>query len=293
MTWLFLSLWTILAPPAPDPADPAERLELASQESLQGNHQRVIDLLSNLLVPTSQFSTEEEEIKALRLLGLSYWFLNNPAEATSAFTILLNRRPDFKLDPVVVPAGAIVFFNELKTRLREKLQEIERLKKEEEERQKREKEEAERKLQEELRRNAPVLRETTVINQNYMLFNFFPLGIGQFQNGQDGKGWMFVGLQALTAAVSVSSYTYLKYKYPRGLVPRDELVSARQIQYLQVGTGAAFFALWMTSVVDALVFHKPTRTTTDRRYVPGRRRLELYGAPLEGGGLVLGVQGEF
>jgi len=293
MMWLFLSLWTILAQPAPDPVDPADRLELASQESLQGNHQRVIDLLSNLLYPTSQFSTEDEEIKALRLLGLSYWFLNNPGEATLAFTMLLNRRPDFKLDPVVVPAGAIVFFNEVRNKLREKLQEIERLKKEEEERKKREKEEAERKFQEELRRNAPVLRETTVIHQNYMLFNFFPLGLGQFQNGQDGKGWMFVGLQALTGAVSVSAYTYLKYKYPRGTVPQEEKVSARQIQYLQVGTGAAFFALWMASVVDALVFHKPTRKTTDRRYVPGRRRLEMFGAPLEGGGFVLGVQGEF
>jgi len=291
--WLLLSLWTILAQTTVDPAEPADRLELAAQESLQGNHQRVIDLLSPLLYPSSQFSAEEEEIKALRLLGLSYWFLNNQLEATKAYTVLLNRRPDFKLDPVVVPAGAIVFFNEVRSKMREKLNEITRLKKEEEERKRREKEEAERKIQEELRKNAPVLRETTVIHKNYMLFNFFPLGLGQFQNGQDAKGWLFVALQSLTVSVSVSSYTYLKYKYPRGVVPEEEKVSARQIQYLQVGTGAAFFALWMTGIVDALVFHRPTRTTTDRRYVPGKRRMELYGMPLESGGFVLGVQGEF
>lgn len=291
--WLLLSLWTIFSQTTVDPVEPPERLELASQESLQGNHQRVIDLLSGLLYPTSQFATEEEEIKALRLLGLSYWFLNNTGEATKAFTVLLNRRPDFKLDPVVVPAGALLFFNEVKAKLREKLNEITRLRKEEEERKKRAKEEAERKFQDELRKNAPVLRETTVIQKNYMLFNFFPLGLGQFQNGHESKGWLLVGLESLTASVSISAYTYLKYKYPLGVVPGDEKVSARQIQYLQVGTGAAFFALWMIGVVDALVFHKPTRKTTDRRYVPGKRRIELFGMPLETGGFMLGVQGEF
>ncbi len=291
--WFFIFLSTLFSQVSIDSVEPSDQLELAAQESLQGNHQRVIDILSPLMYPNSQFATEEEEIKALRMLGLSYWFVEDYTEATKAFTMLLNRRPDFKLDPVVVPAGAILFFNQVKSRLREKLQEIVRLQKEEAERKKREKEEAERKRQEALRRNAPILQETTVIHRNYMLFNFFPLGVGQFQNGHDAKGWLLVGLQTLAATVSVSSYAYLNYKYPRGLVPKSEVVSARQIQYLQVGTGAAFFGLWMVGVVDALVFHKPTRTTVERRFVPRRQGLEIYGAPLESGGFFIGLQGEY
>ncbi len=292
--WLFLLFWTFSAqvPPA-DPADPGQRLELASQESLQGNHRRVVELLSPMLYPASQFSTEDEELKALRLLGLAHWFLGETEEATKAFTNLLNRQPDFKLDPVVVPAGAVSFFNQIKARLREKLQEIARLKQEEEERRKRQQEEAERKRLEELRRNAPVLHETTTIHKNYMLFNFLPFGVGQFQNRQDAKGWLFVGLQTLAATVSVSAYTYLKYKYPKGTVPADEVVSARQIQYLQVGGGIAFYGLWVVGVVDALIFRTPTRVEVRRRFEPGKRTLELYGAPLEGGGFVLGIGGEF
>lgn len=292
--WLCFVFCTLLTQVSlTDPADPAQRLELASQEALQGNHRRVVDLLAPMLYPTSQFSTEEEELKALRLLGLSYWFLNEYEESTKTFTNLLNRQPDFKLDPVVVPAGAISFFNQIKARLREKLQEIARIKQEEENRRKREKEEVERRRLEELRRNAPVLREKTTIHKNYMLFNFLPLGVGQFQNQQDAKGWLFVGLQVLAATVSVSAYTYLKYKYPKGTVPANEVTSARQIQYLQVGGGIAFYGLWLVGVVDALIFQKPTRVDIQRRFEPGRRTFELYGSVLEGGGFLLGIEGVF
>lgn len=292
--WFWIPLCILLTQvPPPDSADPSERLELASQESLQGNHRRVVELLAPMLYPASQFSTEEEELKALRLLGLSYWFLGEYDESTKTFTNLLNRQPDFKLDPVVVPAGAISFFNQIKARLREKLREIERLKQEEEERRKREKEEAERKRLEELRRNAPILHEQTIIQKNYMFFNFLPFGVGQFQNQQDAKGWLFVGLQLLSATVSISAYTYLKYKYPKGTVPADEIVSARQIQYLQVGGGIAFYGLWLTGIVDALIFQKPSRVDVRRRFEPGRRTLELYGAPLESGGFILGIEGVF
>ncbi len=279
---------TVVAVVSPD-----EGLVKARQESLQGNHARVIFILRPLLYPTSKFSTESKEIEALRLLGLSFWFKGDVDNAEQAFSVLLNRRPNFTLDPVVVPVGAIEFFNKIKKKMKEKLEQIRKAKELEELRKKQSEEQARRKRLEDWKKNAPILMKSTVINKSFYIYNLFPFGVGQFQNGHNTKGWVIAGLQTGVAAISVSAYTYLLYRYPKGTVPSDEIKSAKQIQYLQFGSGVAFFALWLVSAVDAIVNFTPTRTEEFSRFVPRREGgVKLFAAPVEGGGL-LGISGEF
>ncbi|MBU1535716.1 CCDC34 family protein [Myxococcota bacterium] len=280
-------------PPKPAAFTPDEGLGKARQESLQGNHSRVIFILRPLLYPTSKFSTESREIEALRLLGLSFWFKGDILNSEQAFSVLLNRRPNFILDPVVVPVGAIEFFNKIKKKMREKLIQIRKAKELEALRKKQAEEEARHKRLEEWKKNAPILVKSTVINKSFYVYNLFPFGIGQFQNGHDTKGWLVAGLQVTSAAISLSAYTYLMYRYPKGTVPGDEIKSAKQIQYLQFGSGVAFFALWLVSAVDAIAHFKPTRTEEFSSFAPRRGRgVNLFASPLEGGGII-GISGEF
>jgi hypothetical protein len=270
-----------------------EVLVKAKAESLQGNHNRVIELLRPLLYPTSVFSTERKEIIALRLLGLSFWFKGDTVNSQTTFTVLLTKRPNFILDPVVVPLGAIEFFSKMKKKLKERLEEIKKIKKLEDVKHKKERELARKKRIEDLKKNAPILVKNRVIIPSYRAYSLFPMGIGQFQNGEKSKGWVIMGAQILTGMISISAYSYLIYKYPSGYVPKDEISSAEQLQYLQVGSGVAFFAIWLVGVVDALYNFKTSTFEETEQFIPRKQYgFKVFGLPVQGGG-ILGISGEF
>ena len=280
--FIFFTLF-VTAPPSktsnklpPEPANYADtRFDLAKQEAMRGNYKKVIEIIRPLLYPTSRFSDEEKEIKALRLLGLSFWFANDLKNATQTFTVLLNRRPDFKLDPVLVPSGAIAFFKKIKHKLKKNLEEIRR------------------KKLEELKKHAPILKQTVIVHKNYPLLALAPFGMGQFQNEQPIKGWVLFSIQTVSALISISSYMYLRNKYPKGYVPTDKVDSARQIQYLQVGSGSLFFGAWILGVVDSFINYKKQRTETDSKFIK-RTGIHLYGAPdVKNNGLMFGIIGDF
>ncbi|MDA3864429.1 MAG: hypothetical protein PF689_11240 [Deltaproteobacteria bacterium] len=271
-----------------------ETFEKAKQEALHGNYKNTIKILRPLLYPTSKFANEEDEIEALRLLALSFWYQGDKANALQSFVVLLNRRPSYKLDPVLVPSGAIEFFNDIKVKLKEKLDKIKKQKELEAKRKKEMEKEARRKRLVELKKKSPILVKNVTINKNYFIFNFFPFALGQFQNGDQIKGWTSVSLQVVSGLISAGAYSYLSYKYPSGKVPLSKASSARQIQYLQVGSGLFFFGVWLISAVDAVINYKPSRQEVKRQlYRRDKNKFKLFGSPLPEGGAVFGIKGEF
>ncbi|MGM0597755.1 MAG: hypothetical protein ACQES9_12035 [Myxococcota bacterium] len=271
-----------------------EIYEKAKQEALHGNYKNTIKILRPLLYPTSKFANEEDEIEALRLLALSFWYQGDKANAMQTFVVLLNRRPSYKLDPVLVPSGAIEFFNDIKVKLKEKLDKIRKQKELEAKRQREKEREAQRKRLAELKKKSPILVKNVTVKKNYFIFNFFPFALGQFQNGQQIKGWTSVSLQVVSGLISAGAYTYLSYKYPSGKVPLSKASSARQIQYLQVGSGLFFFGVWLLSAVDAVINYKPSRQDVKRQfYRRDKGNYKLFGSPLPEGGAVFGIKGEF
>ncbi len=247
---------------------PGDVLKQASAEALQGNHQKVVDLLYPMLYPTSQMATRTQEIEAHRLLGTAYWFLGRRVEAAQEFTAILNLNPEFQLDPLVVPPGLISFFEKVRRDLSSRLEEIRRRRQEEERRRRMEEERRRREQMRRLMKEAPVMHETVTIREHIFIFNFFPFGVGQFQNGQSSKGWVLAMTQLLAAGVSLGSWYYLQYRYPDGLVPHDEVSLARTIQYVQVGSGVVFWGLWALSAADALWNYTPTSKSVKKKIVP-------------------------
>ena len=88
--------------------------------------------------------------------------------------------------------------------------------------------------------------------------NFVPFGMGQFQNGERGKGIAFAASQGAAAATSLVVFVHLVNRYGYdGKVPRDEAAEVRRLQQVQIGASIAFAGLAAWGIVDALRDYEP------------------------------------
>jgi tetratricopeptide (TPR) repeat protein len=165
----------------------------------------------------------EAETRLRTLLGASSRELNDPdkladarmylgavlvaearkEEASGIFETLLKEKPDYDPDRLRIQLEAIDAFIDVKTRLRAELEKIQQ-----EEAQRKQAERARAELE---RQKAPLrlamleklATEEHVVEHNSRWRALIPFGVGQFQNGQDGLGWVFFSSQALLAVGSV------------------------------------------------------------------------------------------
>ncbi|WP_242340010.1 MULTISPECIES: tol-pal system YbgF family protein [Anaeromyxobacter] len=151
--------------------------------------------------------SEDEAIDAYRILGISEYHLGDQAQARAAFVNLLSHDPDYALDPFLVPPPIVEFFDRVKREhepalapLRERrraLREQERLA-----------DEAKRRLlAEEQARTGPPTKVVRVQERLY-LFNWMPLGAGQFQNGDRAKGTAIAAGQIVAGVVNLSAIIF-------------------------------------------------------------------------------------
>ena len=122
--------------------------------------------------------------------------------------------------------------------------------------------EAERRAQAERERRLREYLDTVgVYETNSFGVNFIPFGVGQFQNKQPRKGYLFLGGQVLTGGTSLVTFIYLagKYGLSSNQVPLQDGPRVRRLQQIEIGTGVAFFALYAWGVVDAMINYKSTR----------------------------------
>ncbi len=98
-----------------------------------------------------------------------------------------------------------------------------------------------------------------------------PFGAGQFQNGQRRKGWWFFGAETALAAVSLGAFVtnFALYGFssergcndpnnpdgilcPSGDIDHSQEETSQLLTRIQVGSGAAFFAVAIWGVIDAV-----------------------------------------
>jgi hypothetical protein len=239
-------------------ANAGEEYQRGRTAFLRGQYQRAISTLHPLLYPELRLETEEEVLVAHRMLGVSYLFENQPEQARIEFRKLLELAPDFRFDALLDPPRVVEFFNEVVRQQQNELGDIEvRLKKREAELAKRSSQVLERRIE---RRSFPL--------------TFVPFGVGQFQNQQPGKGWLFLGVEGVLATTSlaafVTNFSMFGFRPARAcLVPlvsrndkpgecpmesidhSDENFS-RNLTRVQVVTGALFFATAAVGIIDAI-----------------------------------------
>jgi tetratricopeptide (TPR) repeat protein len=220
---------------------------------LRGQYQRAISVLHPLLYPELRLESEEEVIVAHRMLGVSYLFENQPDQARIEFRKLLELQPDYRFDALLDPPRVVEFFNEIVRQQQKELTDIEfRL----------------RRREAELARRSSQVVERRIERRSFPL-TFVPFGVGQFQNGQDRKGWLFLGVEGVLATTSMAAFVtnfamfgaeqtraclvpVVLGECPPGRADQSEENFSRNLTRVQVVSGGLFFAVAIFGIVDAI-----------------------------------------
>jgi len=148
--------------------------------------------------------TPAEAVDAQRMLGISEYQLGDKAAARAAFVSLLSYEPDYALDPFLVPPPIVEFFDGVKKEYEPVLAPLRERRRELAEQQRLADEARRRLLAEEAARAGPP-QKIVRIEQRVYMFNWLPLGAGQFQNGERAKGTAIAAGQLVLGLVNVSA----------------------------------------------------------------------------------------
>lgn len=227
----------LLSAPGRARGAPSVDVRRARGEYERGNYEKTAAILHQLLYVEKAALPEAELIEAHKLLGISYFFLDQPEKAREEFSALLYIDPDYELDPVIEDAAVVAFFDTLKRELRNELADIRR----------------KRALDEAKKQQPKQVLIVSEVKEPNGIVNWIP-GAGQFRNGQPKKGWAFVIADTALLGTSAALFTYqaLKYGVP-GRLPRDpsEIDTIRTLQVVQIGTGALGIVVYLWGVLDA------------------------------------------
>jgi hypothetical protein len=261
------------ARPVEQHATPHEAFDRGRTAFGRAEYKRAIEILHPLLYPEVLLDSEGEVVQAHRILGVSYLFSGQTAEAKREFHKLLELRPDYRFDPLLDPQQVVDAFNAV---VKEEETEIVAI----EARRKRRDLEIAARLQREALLHPPITTVVRYERHSYLL-NFVPFGAGQFQNGQRRKGWLFLGVETALAAISVGALTanfalYGVHPYRKCLVsldasgtcPQNEIDhsqedTSRTLLRVQVISGGLFFAAAIWGVVDAVRHYQRDVLMTD------------------------------
>lgn len=200
--------------------------------------------LNSLLYPNIELARKEDIWEAYVLLGASAYHRGNRQRAIEEFEKALAIELDRTITTNTHKADVVQLYEDTKARLKEKLER-----------------DAERKLAQERERQIKDYLDTIgVYEVNRFGLNFVPFGAGQFQNKHRTKGYLLAGGQVLTGAVSLGVFIYLAGTYGlEAKVPLADAPRVQRLQQIEVGTGLAFFALYIYGVVDGMVNFKSSR----------------------------------
>jgi tetratricopeptide (TPR) repeat protein len=151
--------------------------------------------------------TEAEAADAYRMLGIAEYQLGDKLAARAAFVNLLSFDPDYALDAFLVPPPIVEFFDAVKKEHEPTLAPLRDRRRELREQQRMAEEAKRRLLAEEQSRTGPPGKVVRVEERVY-LFNWMPLGAGQFQNGDRAKGTAIAASQIVLGLVNVSATVF-------------------------------------------------------------------------------------
>jgi hypothetical protein len=213
----------------------------------------------------------DEAIEAYRMLGISELKLGDVPQARSAFVSLLSLDPDYALDPFLVEPRVVEFFDQVKREhepalapLRERQRALEE--------QKRLADEAKKRLlsEEQARSGAPA--KVIRIEERHYFFNWLPLGAGQYQNGEPGKGTAIAAAEVVLGAVNLGAILFhnqIAQDPSRRCAPSQTTGCSRppyrdsdrtllsRIDTVKYVSAGLFWAVYAYGVVDAHLHYVP------------------------------------
>jgi tetratricopeptide (TPR) repeat protein len=299
-----------LSSPRAASADATSDLEKAHGAYVAHKYDEAETRLRALLDPKSPGSLKDPDgiADARMYLAAALLAAGKQAEAQAVLEKLLLDKPDYQPDPLRVSLQATDALVDARARLREILGRLqaERVRQAQEEKAKAE---AERqKAAQRLQMLEKLAGEELVVYPHSRWVAILPFGVGQFQNGQDAAGWLFLSAESLLALGSVVGGAFMLYDEGQATdaLKRHDITTASaynqraQLAALVGDTFAAGFAVVaVAGIAHAQFTFVPERTEIRRRALPA---LALSFAPWmapgaagrEGGaGGIVGLHGTF
>jgi len=190
-----LLLALVLAAP-PDFKRARDRFEFGAYADAAGTLRQLLSGAPKL--------TPREMVDAYRMLGIAEYQLGDKLAARSAFVNLLSLEPDYSLDSFLIPPPIVELFDSVKKEHEPALEPLREHRRELAEQQRLADEAKRRLLLEEQVRTGPPSKIVRIEERVY-LFNWFPLGAGQFQNGDRAKGTAIAAGQLVLGLVNVAA----------------------------------------------------------------------------------------
>jgi hypothetical protein len=199
------------------------------------------------------------------------------ALASQQFEQLLTSDPTYEPDPLAFPTDVVNLFIDVRSRLRERLNELAH---------ERALREAERRAHEEALAKEQALRlqilekragEERVVSVHSRWIALLPFGAGQFQNGQSGLGYGFLGLEAaLAAAAAITLPVYLvDLRDEASAYARNDALGtqayhdrAATVRDTNIGLNISFAAVALLGIIQAEVAFVPEEAYLRHRPIP-------------------------
>lgn len=235
-------------------ASPTDDLAQARADFRKHDCDSALKTLSALLYPHELLALPGDLIEAREMLGACYFDAGRAEDAKTEFDKALQIDPATTLDPSFFSTGAQHLFDEAKADLETR----------------RAKEAEVRKLQEERERLQTIRENLVYVEKHHYAYNFFP-PLGQFQNGQTTKGYLFAAGEGLTLSGSVGIWLFLVSKYGVNCphcVALNDAGGVLHLQEAELGLGIAFIGLYVYGVIDSVRNYKAQVQLDDRSMPP-------------------------
>jgi tetratricopeptide (TPR) repeat protein len=189
-----------------------------------------------------------------KYLGAALMFLGRQDEAQEQFEALLREDPEYELDPVLFPTEILDAFYEVKLRLAGELEAIQKAKMEAELKAKAEQEARKKELKQKLLDAAkPVYLASTKRHRN-LVVAFVPFGVGQFQNGQNLKGALFMAGEGGLLAANVTFWALTEYYAARSGRGTAYENTATNYKLATNVLGGVLIGAMVAGIIDAIVY---------------------------------------
>jgi hypothetical protein len=171
-----------------------------------GAYAEAAGALRQLLAGDRKLS-DADALDAYRMLGIAEFQLGDKPAARAAFVNLLSVEPDYALDAFLVPPPIVEFFDRVKKEHEPALAPLRQRRRELRDQQRLADDARRKLLAAEAARAGPPTKIVRLEERIY-LFNWMPLGAGQFQNGDRAKGTAIAAGQLVLGLVNVSAILF-------------------------------------------------------------------------------------
>ncbi len=204
-----------------------------------------------------------------------------PAEADALFEQLLLKNPQYEPDPLSFPTSVLDAFSDTRSRIRERLNaQAKEAARREAERRAKEEEEKQRQIAR-IRILERMASEERVTESHSRVLAFVPFGAGQFQNGNPGLGWFFLGAESLFVAMGTLAIPFYysekaafinTYDNPSSTSQTSDAQAhfdrARTWGFINTLSYGAFLVTAAAGIVEANMAYRPQVTIIKRRPIP-------------------------